>query len=90
MKSCVRVRALPPDRDLLELAVEVDEGVDADADVDRDDDVVGGARQQFVEIAVLVHEQDLQDQRDRHHVRDQFLRAAEAGVVVPEQPDSLD
>ncbi len=84
------VGSLPPDRDLFELAVEMDESVDADADIDRNDDVVGGARQEFVEIAVLVHEQDLQDQRDRHHIRDELLRAAGAGPEIPDQPSCLD
>ena len=38
MKSCARVGALPVDRDLLEFAPEMTEGIDADADVEQDDD----------------------------------------------------
>ena len=52
--------------------------------------MVGGGGQPFVEIVLLVHEQELQDQRGRHHARDQFLRAAEAGVEKPDEPDDLD
>ncbi len=84
------VGPLPPDRDLFELAVEMDESIDADRDIDRDDDVVGGTRQEFVEVAVLIHEQDLQDQRDREDVGDELLRTAGAGPEVPDQPDGLD
>ena len=73
----LREGALRVDRDAFELEIEIDEGIDADADIDRDQQMVGDRRQPFVEIVLLVHEQDLQDQRDRHHVRHQLLRAAE-------------
>ena len=86
----LRVGALRVDRDAFEFEAEIEERVDADADIERDDGMVGDRRQPFVEIALLVHEQDLQDQRDREQARDQLLRAAEAGVEVPDQPDELD
>ena len=62
----LRERALRIDRDALELEIEIDEGIDADAEIERDEEMVGDRRQPFVEIVLLVHEQDLQGQRDRH------------------------
>jgi hypothetical protein len=84
------VGALTPDRDLLELAQKIEESVQADADIDGDDDVVYARRQPFVEIVLLVHEQDLHDQGDRQQARYQLLRSTEAGVKIPDQPDELD
>ncbi len=86
----LREGALGVDRDPLVFLEEVIEGVGSDADVDGDDDVVGDRRQPRIEIVIAVHEQDLQDQRDRQQTRHQLQRAAEAGVEVPDQPDELD
>ena len=86
----LRVGALRVDRDALELEIEIDEGIGADADVEGDQEMVRDRRQPFIEIARLIHEQDLQGQRDRQHVRDQLLPAALAGVEEPDQPDELD
>ena len=85
-----RVGTLPPDRDVFVLKQEVDEGIDADGDVEDHQYVVHGLGQPLVEQIVLVHEQDLQNQRDRQQPGDQFLRAAVAGVAVPHHPHEHD
>ena len=82
--------ALGVDGDAFELKQEIDEGINADADIRRHEQMVEGGGQKFIEVILLIHEQDLQDQRDRHHMRDEFLRAAVAGVVEPDQPNELD
>jgi hypothetical protein len=66
------------------------EGVEANTDVEHNDRVIGARRQVRIQVALLIHEQDLQDQRDRHHARDELLRSAGPSVKVPDQPDELD
>ena len=67
----------------------MNESVSANPDIDGDENVVRHRRQRFVEIAVPIHEQDLQGQRERSRAS-QFLTAAEAGVEEPDQPAELD
>ena len=84
------VGALPPDRDVFVFVQEIYKRIEADADVERDERVIGARRQPGIEVALPVHEQYLQDERDRHHARDQLLRTAVARVEIPDQPDELD
>ena len=85
----LRERALRVDGDAFELVVEIDEGDGADAEIDGDQQMVGDRRQPFVEVVLLVHEENLQGERDRHHPRDELQRPAETGIEEPDQPDEL-
>jgi len=85
-----RIGTLPPDRDVFVLIQEVDEGIDTDADVDCHQYVVDDGGQPPVQKLLLGHEQDLQDQCDRQQPGYQFLRAAVAGVAIPDHPDEQD
>ncbi len=85
----LRERSLRIDRDPFELIVEMNESPCADAEIDSDQDMVRERRQPFVEVVLLIHEENLQSERDRHHARDEFQRSAEAGVEEPDQPGAL-
>jgi hypothetical protein len=52
--------------------------------------MIGDRRQEFVEVILLIHKQDLQDQSDRHHMSNKLLRSTQTCVVIPDQPAELD
>jgi hypothetical protein len=60
------VGALPPDRDLFVFHPEMIKGINADGGVTRDKDMIHHRRQALVKIILLIHEQDLHEQGDRH------------------------
>src|SRR5205085_2955062 len=85
-----RVRPLTINYDIFEFVPEIIKGITTDADISGNNDAIGPGRQPSVEIALLIHEKNLQDQRDRHDMRNELLRPAKSCVVVPDQPDELD